>query len=96
MFLVSDGEDLSTPQLVRALASGLGVAPRLVPVPRGLLLLGGALIGRRGAVARLTGSLQLDSGRIRRDLDWSPPHTAAEGLNATARWYRQVRHGAAV
>ncbi len=95
-FLVSDGEDFSTPQLVRALASGLSVAPRLLGVPRGLLLLGGALTGRRGAVARLTGSLQLDSSRIRRALEWSPPHPVGEGLAATARWYRQVRDGAAV
>jgi nucleoside-diphosphate-sugar epimerase len=95
-FLVNDAQDLSTQELVRALAAGLGVSPRLFTVPRALLLLGGALSGRRGAVARLIGSLQLDSTRIQRALDWSPPHTVAEGIDATAHWYRQVRDGAAV
>src|SRR4051812_45359247 len=95
-FLVSDGHDLSTQELVRSLASGLGISPRLFAVPRALLLLGGAMVGRRGAVARLTGSLQLDSSRIRRALDWSPPHTVTQGLNATAQWYRQVLDGTAV
>lgn len=95
-FLVDDGYDLSTPELVRQLASELGVSPHLVAVPPALLLLAGTLIGRRAAVARLTGSLQLDGSRIRRVLEWSPPYTVTEGLAATAHWYREVRRGAAV
>src|SRR5689334_18131653 len=88
-FLVSDGEDLSTPQLVTRLAAGLGVAPRLFPVPPSVLLCAGTLIGRRTAVERLTGSLQLDSTRIRHVLGLVPPFSAAQGLAETARWFRQ-------
>jgi nucleoside-diphosphate-sugar epimerase len=95
-FLVSDGEDLSTPELVRALAAGLGVEPHLIKVPRALLLWGGTMIGRRAAVERLIGSLQVDSRRICSELDWMPPYSAAQGLEATARWYRQAGDSAAV
>jgi nucleoside-diphosphate-sugar epimerase len=95
-FLVSDREDLSTPELVRSLAAALEVRPRLIAVPTGVLRLAGALIGRRAAVERLTGSLQLDSSRIARELGWAPPHSVAAGLAATARWYRQAVGGAAV
>jgi nucleoside-diphosphate-sugar epimerase len=60
------------------------------------LLWGGTMIGRRAAVERLIGSLQVDSRRIRRELDWMPPYSAAQGLEATARWYRQAGDSAAV
>jgi nucleoside-diphosphate-sugar epimerase len=95
-FLVSDRQDVSTPELVRLLAAALGVRPRLLDIPPGLLRAVGTLAGRRAAVERLTGSLQLDTSRIARELDWSPPHALAAGLSATARWYRQAVQGAAV
>jgi nucleoside-diphosphate-sugar epimerase len=93
---VSDGEDLSTPDLVRALAAGLGVEPRLIDVPRAVLLWAGTMIGRRAAIERLTASLQVDSRRIRSEFDWVPPYSTAQGLEATARWYRQGGDSAAV
>jgi len=95
-FLVSDREDLSTPELVRALAAALQVQARLIAIPPTVLRLAGALIGQGEAVERLTGSLQLDTSRIARDLGWSPPHSVPEALAATARWYRQAVLGAAV
>ena len=86
-YLVSDGEDVSTPELVRRLAQALGVKPRLLPVPPMVLGLAAALAGKRGELARLTGSLQVDSSRIRSELAWRPPFTLAQGLDQTARWY---------
>jgi nucleoside-diphosphate-sugar epimerase len=86
-YLVSDGEDVSTPDLVRAVARALGVGARLFPCPVGVLRLAAALTGRRGAAARLTGSLQVDSSAIRRELGWRPSFTLAQGLAGTARWY---------
>lgn len=86
-FLVSDGEDVSTPDLARAIAHALGVPPRLLPCPRTVLELGAALTGRRAELARLTGSLQVDGSALRRELGWSPRHTLAQGLAETARWY---------
>jgi len=86
-YLVSDGEDVSTPDLVRAIARALGVAPRLLPCPPAVLRAGAALTGKRAELARLTGSLQADGARAHRELDWRPRHTLAQGLAATARWY---------
>lgn len=92
-FLLADGEDLSTPQLARLIAAGLDRPARLLPVPAPLLSLAGALTGKRAAVARLTGSLQIDAGAIRAALGWQPPVLAAEGLARMARWYhREVLH----
>jgi nucleoside-diphosphate-sugar epimerase len=86
-YLVSDGEDVSTPDLVRALARALGVRPRLLSLPLAALGLGATLAGKRAEFERLTGSLQVDSSRIRRELDWRPPFTLAQGLELTAKWY---------
>ncbi|MEX0958139.1 MAG: SDR family oxidoreductase [Burkholderiales bacterium] len=86
-FLISDGEDLSTPELIRRLATGLGTRPRLYRCPVRLLRAAGALLGRRAQVARLTDSLQVDSARIRQTLGWTPPVSTEEGLADTARWF---------
>ena len=86
-YLVSDGEDVSTPALARMLAQALGVKPRLLPVPLAALGVAAALAGKRSELARLAGSLQVDSSRIRRELAWRPPFTLAQGLELTARWY---------
>jgi lipopolysaccharide/colanic/teichoic acid biosynthesis glycosyltransferase/nucleoside-diphosphate-sugar epimerase len=86
-FLVSDGEDLSTPQLLRRVAAALGRPCRLVPFPPGLLRLSGALTGKAAAAARLLDSLQVDSSQIRRELGWSAPFSVEEGLAHTARWF---------
>ena len=86
-YLVSDGEDLSTPDLVRGLARALGVKARLLPVPLAALRFAAALAGRRAEFARLAGSLQVDSSRIRRELDWEPRYSLAQGFEETARWY---------
>lgn len=86
-FLVSDGNDLSTPELIRRLATGLGTRARLYRFPTSLLRVAGTLLGRRAQVARLTDSLQVDSVRIRQMLGWTPPFTVEEGLADTARWF---------
>jgi nucleoside-diphosphate-sugar epimerase len=86
-FLVSDGEDLSTPELIRRLATGLATRPRLYPCPVWLLRVAGTLLGKRAQVARLTDSLQVDSARIRQMLGWTPPFTVEQGLAETAWWF---------
>lgn len=86
-FLVSDGEDLSTGELVRRLARALGRPPRLLPCPPALLRLAGTLAGRGDEVARLADSLQVDDGALRRRLGWSPPFTVDQGIAASAAWF---------
>ena len=92
-YLVSDGEDVSTPALVRALAHALGVKEKLFACPPVLLTAAATLLGRRDEVARLTGSLQVDTARIRSELEWRPRFTLARGLAEMARWYH-ARSGA--
>jgi nucleoside-diphosphate-sugar epimerase len=69
---VADANAISTPTLVRAIASALGVAPRLVPVPVALLRIAGALSGRIDAVERLTASLEVDASSFTRATGWKP------------------------
>ncbi len=82
-FLLDDGQPVSTPDLIRALAHALGRPARLLAVPAGLLEQAGALVGKRAAVARLTGSLYVDSSLIRSRLGWAPPYSMASGLANT-------------
>jgi len=86
-YLVSDGEDVSTPELIRSTAAALGVSARLFSFPPFLIQLGGALLGKSAAVNRLTGSLVIDSSKIKRELGWKPPFTMKDGLQETAKWY---------
>ena len=83
-FLVSDGKDVSTPELIRAIAVALRVLPRLWPFPPSLLLLAATLAGRRAAAERLLESFAIDSARIRATLQWSPPLTLADELERLA------------
>ena len=86
-FLVSDGEDLSTPDLIRGLARALARPARLFPfAPRWLEGIG-RLTGKSSAVQRLLGTLRVDSQKIRQTLDWQPPYSVSEGLDATATAY---------
>jgi nucleoside-diphosphate-sugar epimerase len=86
-FMVSDGEDVSTRELVVRLAPLLGRSARFLPVPELALRVVARLVGKQAAVDRLLGSLEIDSSNIRRTLEWEPPVTFGCGLEATARWY---------
>ncbi len=89
-FLVSDGEDVSTPELVLRIAEALGKKPRLLPIPEWMMKVSGAVIGKSAHVNRLCGSLQIDSSKVRRVLDWTPPCTMSEELARVAEWWRAV------
>jgi len=86
-YLVSDAHDLSTPQLIRALARGLDQPPRLFAFAPSLLHLAGACTGQRDAVGRLLGSLQIDASRITTELGWRPAHDPEQGLILTGKAY---------
>jgi nucleoside-diphosphate-sugar epimerase len=88
-YLVSDGEDVSTPQLIDAVANALHQPSRIFPVPIALMRAPAKLIGKSAAIDRLTHSLVIDSSKIRNELGWQPPYTMAQGLQATVEWYRQ-------
>ena len=91
IFFVSDGEDLSTPELVRRLAHAMGRPARLFPMPASVLMAGAMLLGKREVAQRLLGSLQVDISKARSLLGWTPPvnvdeglHRAVQGLGAKA------------
>jgi len=87
-FLVSDQHDISTPDLIRILAAGLGRTPRLVPLPSALLALAGRLTGRSGEVRRLAQSLVIDSRLMTRTTQWRPavePRVAFLRLSQTLK-----------
>ena len=79
-FLVGDGQDLSTTELVRGMAQAAGVPARLLPVPVWALQAGASLLGKGDAVQRLCGNLQVDISKARSLLGWVPPVSVAEGL----------------
>jgi nucleoside-diphosphate-sugar epimerase len=79
-FLVSDGQDLSTTELVRGMALAAGVPARLLPVPVWALQAGASLLGKGDAVQRLCGNLQVDIAKARTLLGWVPPVSVSEGL----------------
>lgn len=80
IFFVSDGQDLSTAELVRGLAQAAGVGVRLLPVPTGLLMLLGRAVARASSVQRLCGDLQIDITKARQILGWQPVVTTEEGF----------------
>lgn len=89
-YLISDGEDVSTPELVRHVASALERPARLLSIPPTWLQTGGSFLRKGDAVKRLLGSLCVDSRPIREELGWQPPYAMAEGLAATAQWYQAM------
>ncbi len=87
IFLVSDGESLSTPELIRRMARALGGPARLIPVPPAVLMTGATLLGKREVAARLCGSLEVDITKSQKMLGWTPPVSVDEGLLRTAEHY---------
>jgi nucleoside-diphosphate-sugar epimerase len=85
-FLASDGEDLSTTELLHRLGAALGKPARLLPVPAAWLAGVAGLLGRAAVAQRLCGSLQVDIGKTRELLGWAPPVTVDAALQNTAHW----------
>lgn len=83
VFMVSDGVDLSVPELVRMLAHAMGKPARLVPVPVGLMRAGASMLGRSGMTDRLFGSLQVDIAHTRALLEWSPVVLPQDAIEET-------------
>tara|TARA_B100000686_G_scaffold329573_1_gene390900 strand:- start:2920 stop:3897 length:978 start_codon:yes stop_codon:yes gene_type:complete len=86
-FLVADGEDLSTVDLLQRQGKAMGLSPKLWDWSPGTVRFGARLLGREAVYERLFGSLQVDIGETQRTLDWSPPFSVEEGLVETAKSY---------
>lgn len=86
-YLVADDDAVATPALVRGIAAAMHKPPRLWPFPPALLRVAGMLTGKTAAIARLAGSLLIDSSKIREELAWQPRFTLEQGLVETVQWY---------
>lgn len=89
VLMVSDNEDLSTPELCRRIAEAMGRKLHLWHIPPGLLRVAGHLAGLSAEMSRLTGTLIVDSSSTSTRLDWSPPFSTDRGIAETVEWYLQ-------
>ncbi|MBW0146832.1 UDP-glucose 4-epimerase family protein [Marinobacter arenosus] len=88
VFLISDGEDISTPHLIRAIREVLGRPYMLWSFPYSWIRVLARIAGKEAVFSRLFDSLQVDSNKSQRLLKWSPPYPLSEGLAATVRAYK--------
>ena len=88
-FLVSDGEDLSTTELLYRMGIAINRPARLLSIMPKILKVGAGLVGKQDIAQRLLGSLQLDIHKTKSLLSWSPKVSVDEGLYKTAKWYLQ-------
>lgn len=88
-FLVSDGLTISVADLIGQMALAMNCSVRLFKVPSVLLRTLGKLTGKSDEVSRLIDSLQVDTSWIKKELQWSPPYSAAQGLAETVAWFKQ-------
>ena len=86
-FLVSDGEDLSTTELLQRMSRALGKRPRLLPVPAWTLETAAKVVGKQSIAQRLCGSLQVDISHTRERLGWTPPVSVDAALRKTAQHF---------
>lgn len=87
-FLVSDGEDVSTTELLRRMGQAMNRPARLIPVPASWLKLAATMVGKQDVAQRLCGSLQVDIEKTRQLLGWRPPLTLDQGLKKAAEGFR--------
>ncbi|WP_432219747.1 UDP-glucose 4-epimerase family protein [Pseudomonas kribbensis] len=88
-FLVSDGRDLSTPQLLNSLANALDKRSRLIALPEWLILSMATLLGKQAIASRVCGSLQVDISKNYELLGWTPPIHSDRAMRQTAIHYQE-------
>ncbi|MFN9451334.1 MAG: UDP-glucose 4-epimerase family protein [Rubrivivax sp.] len=86
-FMVSDGEDLSTSELLRRTGRALGRPARLLPIPTSWMRTTARAMGKQDLAQRLLGSLQVDISPARERLGWTPVVRVNDALKATAEFY---------
>jgi nucleoside-diphosphate-sugar epimerase len=88
LFLAAHRQDLSTPELLDAMAAGLGRRPWVPAVPVGVVRAACALIGQAGTLAKMTAPLRVSPERAERALGWECRTGIAEHVRNMARAYR--------
>jgi len=90
LFLVSDGVDVSTTDIICYLAAGMSLKAHLLPVPNFLIRYGASLLGKQAVYTQLCGSLAIDSSKARDLLGWSPQVTPEQALFKAGQDYQQI------
>lgn len=91
IYVVADGDDLSTPDLIRSLAVGFGTPARLVSFPYPILRVAARIAGMQQQLEQLCGTLRVDATKLRDQLGWMPKLTARNALAETARWFAKAK-----
>jgi nucleoside-diphosphate-sugar epimerase len=86
-FLLSDGEDISTPELIRRMGIAMELPAKMFRCPLSLLTFGARIVRKSPELQRLSSSLSVDSSKFRSETAWVPPFTLSEGLEETIAWY---------
>jgi len=92
-FLVSDAEDMSTPELIRRMAAAMHRPSRVLPCPESILRLSGTLLGQKAKIQRLCSSLVLDKHKTTEMLGWTAQRSVDWGLERTAEWFLKHETG---
>jgi len=86
-FLVSDGEDVSTPDLIRMIAEKMKMPARLIPFSPNAIRFAAQILGKEAVANRLLGSLQIDSSKAERVMGWNRSISLDKGIDKTVEWY---------
>jgi nucleoside-diphosphate-sugar epimerase len=92
LFLIADGEDVSTPALLRLMAASMNSPSRVFPCPLPLLSMVAAAVGRRADLYRLAGSLRVDATAARTVLGWQPTTSLQAGVARMVQWFLSESH----
>ena len=92
LYLLSDGEDISTPNLIKTISKNLGKKSRLFGFPIIFLKIASHILNRPSTYFSLVCNLQVDSQKARSELNWEPIMSLEEGLSETCQWFKNVRN----
>lgn len=87
LFLISDGVNVSTPEMIYHLAEGMERKARMMPIPDQFMRWGTSLLGKQALYSQLCGSLTIDSSKAHDLLGWKPVVTPADALQQAGRDY---------
>jgi nucleoside-diphosphate-sugar epimerase len=89
--LVSDGEDISTPDLIKKLSKFMKKSPRIFSMPVWIISLINNVFRKKINFEKVIHSLRIDNSKTCEILNWSPIVSLDEGLDKTVRWYLNTR-----
>jgi len=90
-FTISDGEDVSIPDLIKKLSKFMNKSPRLFPVPKLIIQLIGSLFGKSSEIKKLFKDTRVDNSYVHETLGWYPKFSLDESLEKTVNWYLKSR-----